>query len=121
MSGLVGKADMRELPREATHSPLCLPQAHHCAGRRTLGAEVSPRIHESSALLEHVAALVGGFGLVVEDMGERRLDQLAWEVGALGRPGLERRAEAVRRQIVPPHALEYLEQCHIGETLPCLC
>src|SRR6516164_11185845 len=102
------------------HSITSSPQAHHCAGGRTLSVEVGPRIHEPSALLEHVAALVGGFGLVVEDMGECCLDELAREVGALGRPGLERRTEAARRQIAAAHALEDLEQCHVGEALPCL-
>src|SRR5262249_1177374 len=120
MSALPPKADMRALPREATDSRLCLPQAHHRAGGRTLGAEVRPPIHGPGALLEHFAALGGGFSLFVEGMGKCCLDELAREVGSLGRPGLKRRTEAVGRQIAAAHALEYLEQCHVGEALPCL-
>ena len=44
-----------------------------------------------------------------EDVSERSLDEIAWEVGAFGRTGLERRAEAVDGEIAPVHACENFE------------
>jgi hypothetical protein len=67
--------------------------------RRSFPTVVSPRLHESPALLEHIAAPVRLLNLIADDMRKRRLDNLILERGALTRPGFERGAEANRRNI----------------------
>ena len=54
-----------------------------------------PVVHEPPPPLEQVRPRVGGFDLVLNDMRQRRLDDLARVVGLLRRPVPERRAEAV--------------------------
>src|SRR5262249_53851462 len=94
-------------------APPMLADRHHLPARGRLGAEVGPGIHQPPPLLELVAALVCLLSVVADAVRERDLDGLVGEVGALARPRLERRAEAMRSDVAAPHALEHLEQRHV--------
>src|SRR6516225_9227378 len=59
----------------------------------------APSFHQLPSPRQHVAARIGLFGSVSDDVGQGRLDQLTRKVGSLARPGLEARPEAMRRYI----------------------
>src|SRR6056297_3552868 len=58
-----------------------------------------PTFHHHSPLLEHVGSGIGGFGLILDNMGKRGLGNLAREIGLLLRPCAERRAESVNMHV----------------------
>ncbi len=70
-----------------------VPTIRKTTGCREIGR---PRVHEPPPAFEQVRARVGRLGPLAHDVRQRRLDDLARTVGALGRPVPERRAEAVR-------------------------
>ena len=67
----------------------------------TGGQEPRPRGHHLSALLDHVAALVGPLDGAAAVVREGDLGHVALEFGALGRPVAERAAQAVRHRRAP--------------------
>src|SRR5262245_9363917 len=106
-------ASMRESEvRFWLHCRLRCSQRDHRGSRCGLGAELRPCRHQSAALLEQVATQISLLGLVVEDMGERRLDELAREIGALACPGLKSGPESVDGAVAP---LDLLGQCAFAE------
>lgn len=72
-----------------------LQTAGRCTGRGALDEEVlSPVQHQVGPLCEQVAAGVSRFGLITDDVGERRFGNFARVVGSLVRPVLESGTEA---------------------------
>ena len=66
--------------------------AHHV--RRLLRQEPHPPLHELAAPVEQVTALVGGFGLVLDGVRERRLADFARDIRSFRRPYAEARPRA---------------------------
>ena len=54
-----------------------------------------PVVHQVAPALEQVRARVGRLDLVLDDMRQRRLNDLAWMIGLFGRPVAEGRPEPV--------------------------
>jgi hypothetical protein len=79
----------------------CSRDRDHVVLHRHLRDEFRPSGHEPAPFVEKIATLVGGLDLVALDMRERRLDDLARKIGALGGLGLERRAEAMHGRVPP--------------------
>jgi len=72
-----------------------LAHLHHVC--RGLGLTVrGPRIHQLAPLLQRVTSTVCLFGLVTNDMGQRRLGNFAREVGDIPRPIAEAGAKTIR-------------------------
>src|SRR5262245_43958270 len=67
------------------------------AGR--LPAELRPRLHQPAALVEQVAAAVGGLNRIRDRVRECSLANLARERRALAGPIAERRTEAMSREV----------------------
>ena len=88
---------------------LRLPQRHNLAGAfdRRLRTIFRPGVHEPPALVEQVAAAIGGFDRVADRVRQGLLANLAWRGGALGRPIAEGRAKAVdARALAVSHFFE---------------
>src|SRR5215470_3145337 len=93
-----------------TAASAMLPRAadrHHLCGLalsgRWRGAEPRPSLHQLPALLEQIAAPVGGLDLVADGMGQRHLRDFGREAGALRGPIAERRSESVHSQFIAAH------------------
>src|SRR5262249_28309178 len=79
------------------------PERQHLAGRRRLGAELGPGIHQPPALIEQRATSIGSFHSIGNGMRQRLLANLLRVGGIVGGPIGKRRAEAVRRAVSHPH------------------
>ena len=77
------------------HSPECDHRV-----RRRAGAERGPIVHELPALLEKVAAPIGGLDRIADSVGKGLLDDMVRVGGRLGGPVSERAAKAMDRYIV---------------------
>ena len=75
--------------------------ARPAASAAVAGEVLGPVVHQPPPALEQVRPRVGRLDLVLNDVGERRLDHLPRMVGLLGRPVPERRAEAMRQRRRP--------------------
>src|SRR6266404_4624274 len=75
---------------------------HDLAAGGGLGAIAGPGLREPTALLEYVAAPLGGFDLIVDNMGERHFNDVVLEIRALGRPIPESRPKAMHGDVVAP-------------------
>src|SRR5215813_8064138 len=64
-------------------------ERNHLARVHLLGAVRDPRVHEPAALLEQVAAPVGGLDSARDRVRERHLNDLVREASALGGPVTE--------------------------------
>src|SRR5690606_35294473 len=75
-------------------------------------AELCPLDHQTLALLQEVAAPIGRFDLVRDDMSERRFGDFTLVLRLLADPVPKRRAETVNR-VRLLHFLEELGQGHV--------
>jgi hypothetical protein len=89
---------------------------HNFMGRLAL-AIGRPRLHQLPTLLEQVAPAVRGFDLVTDGVRQRHFRHLTGEVRLLGGPVPEGGPEAVGGQIISLHALQQLQDRHIGQRL----
>src|SRR5260370_21614154 len=76
-------------------------------------AELCPFRHDPATPLKQVAATIGGFHLVAHCMCQRHLGDFARKIGALCGPITERRAKAMRGQIIMAQASQQHQQRHI--------
>src|SRR5262245_36659440 len=82
-----------------------------------IGAERPPLLHQPTPLLEAVATLICLLDRATDDVRQGSLDDLIMRAGAICRPGLECRAEAVGRYLAASHAPQQHRECHIGKRL----
>ena len=75
-------------------------------GCRRPSAELSPIIHEVTALLEKIAAPIGRLDRVANGVGEGLLDNVVRVRSRLSRPISEGAANAMHRHIAFPHLLQ---------------
>src|SRR6266404_1897719 len=80
-------------------------------------AELRPSLGERAALLEQVAAAIGGFDLVADGVSERHLGDLGRETRTLGRPVAEGASEAMHRELALAHASQRHRHRHVAERL----
>ena len=110
--------------RVGPHAPGSRPNIHLTPTER-YGVIVSgsstrtlPDLHQLAALVEQIAAPIGGFHSIPDGMGERHLGNLARGVGALRSPIAERRAEAVHGHVtaLQPSAASAIAMSESGQS-----
>jgi hypothetical protein len=87
-------------------SSSCLPRAL---------AECGPIVHEVTALLEKIAAPIGGFDRIADGVGEGLLYDVVGVGGRLGGPVSERAAKAMDRHIASLHLLQHIRHGHVAK------
>ncbi len=75
--------------------------------------ELSPIIHEVTALLEKIAAPIGRLDRVADGVGEGLLDNVVLVRSRLSRPISEGAAKAMDRHIASPHLLQHIRHGHV--------
>ena len=76
-------------------------------------AELSPIIHEVTALLEKIAAPIGRLDRIADGVGEGLLDNVVRVRSRLSRPISEGAAKAMHRHIASPHLLQHIRHGHV--------
>jgi hypothetical protein len=87
-------------------SSSCLPRAL---------AECGPIVHEVTALLEKIAAPIGGFDRIADGVGEGLLYDVVRVGGRLGGPVSKRAAKAMDRYIALLHLLQHIRHGHVAQ------
>ena len=80
-------------------------------------AERGPIVHEVTALLEKIAAPIGGFDRIADGVREGLLYDVVRVGGRLGGPIPEGAAKAMDRHIASLHLLQHIRHGHVAQAL----
>src|SRR5262245_40838262 len=80
-----------------------------------------PSIHQTAPFPQRVAAAIGLLRFIADQMRQRRLSDLASELGFVAGPIAEARAEAVHGVLGMTSPAERHGEAHVGERTASLC